>query len=327
MRRLPPALALFLLAPLIGEYLLGNIPLDVWALAAFPPTALLYGCGAVLIREVVVRAGGGWGMALLLAIAYGVVEEALVTQSLFNLNYLGLGLGSYGEIPWLGISAPWSVYVLSIHSVWSIFTPIVLIETLYSDRRGPWLRARGLISNTIGYVAGAVILFAAMYANPDNKAFLLSAGQLIGAVVVVAALIALAFLTCGRRRTGSRRAWPPSAMGVFALTGGSAMFLLFEFGPARKVISEPLTLILLAVLMTAVLAVLVVNTRAADWSYRHVFALVAGAVLTYCWAGFMVQITQYGFHLVPTAIQILLVAGALWLLATAAKRVPELSSS
>ncbi|MFI6299353.1 hypothetical protein ACIBEJ_47720 [Nonomuraea sp. NPDC050790] len=322
MKRLSPALALFLLAPLIGEYLLGNIPLDIWALAAFPPTALLYGCGAVLVREVVARAGGGWGMTLLLAITYGVIEEALVTQSLFNPNYLGLGLGTYGEVPGLGISVPWSVYVLSIHSVWSIFTPIVLVETLYSDRRGPWLRTRGLIFNTLGYLVGAGILFFAMYSNPDNDAFLLSAGQLVGTVVVVAALIAFAFATRGRRRTAEtgREAWPPAALGAFALAAGSALFLLFEFGPDLKTISEPVTLALLAVLATMVLAVLLVNTRADDWSHRHVYGLAAGAVLAYCWIGFMIQITQYGFHLVPTAIQILLAAGAICLVVVAARR-------
>ncbi|WP_283137348.1 hypothetical protein [Rhizohabitans arisaemae] len=335
-KRLPPALALFLLAPLVGEYLLGNIPLDVWAPVAFPPTALLYGCGAVLIREVVTRAGGGWLMTLLLAITYGIIEEALVTQSLFNQNYLGLGLGAYGDVPALGISVPWSVYVLSIHSVWSIFVPIVMVETLYADRYGrPWLRARGLVANALGYVVGAVILFSAMYLNEANDGFLLSALQLIGTVVVVAVLIILAFLSRpsrpsrgpGRAAQTSRRAWSPVALGAFALAAGTALFLLFEFGPDRKALSEPATWVLLSVLVTVVLVVIVGNTRAADWSHRHVYALAAGAVLTYCWVGFMVQITQYGFRLIPTIIQILLVAGAVSLIVIASRSVDAFGSA
>lgn len=319
MRRMPSPLALFLLAPLIGEYLLGNIPLgNVWSLISFVPTALLYGGGAVLIREVAVRASGGWAMAFLLALAYGLIEEGLVTQSLFNLNYLGLGLGSYGVVPGLGISIPWTIYVLSIHSVWSIFVPIVLVETLYGLDRRPRLRPRGLVLNAVLYVVGALLLFAAMYTNETNARFLLGPGQLAGTLVLVALLIAAAFATrtvhLGRT---TRRAWPPAALTAFALAAGSALFLVFEFGPDRKALPESLTLVAVLALLAVVGAVLIVNARTADWSHRHVLALAAGAVLTYCWVGFMVQITQYGFHLVPTIAQVVLVAGALALLSRA----------
>ena len=49
-RNLRAALILFLLAPLIGEYVLGNIPLS--ELGALVVLAPLYGGGALLIREV-----------------------------------------------------------------------------------------------------------------------------------------------------------------------------------------------------------------------------------------------------------------------------------
>jgi hypothetical protein len=49
-RRVAPAVGLFLLAPLVGEYLLGNLSIrDIVALLFLAP---MYGGGALLIREV-----------------------------------------------------------------------------------------------------------------------------------------------------------------------------------------------------------------------------------------------------------------------------------
>src|SRR5690554_5346782 len=81
-----PALGLFLLAPLVGEFLLGNLPISF--LGALVAVAPLYGGGALLIREVGRRGGLGWPGLLALCLAFGVVEEAFVTQSLFNQDYL-----------------------------------------------------------------------------------------------------------------------------------------------------------------------------------------------------------------------------------------------
>ena len=95
------AAGLFLLAPLIGEFLLGNMPITwLWTLIVLAP---LYGAGALLVRETAVRLGAGWPGIFLLGLAYGIVEEAYVDQSLFNPNFLGLRLLDYGFVPSLGI--------------------------------------------------------------------------------------------------------------------------------------------------------------------------------------------------------------------------------
>jgi hypothetical protein len=81
-RRVLPAIALFLLAPLVAEYLLGNLPITwLFALVVLAP---MYGGGALLMREAARRRGRGLGTVLVLGVAYGVLEEGLVTQSLFN---------------------------------------------------------------------------------------------------------------------------------------------------------------------------------------------------------------------------------------------------
>src|SRR5690606_34606545 len=116
------------LAPLVGEFLLGNLPVTfLWALIALAP---LYGGGALLIREVSRRLGLGWPGIVLLCLAFGVVEEAFVTQSLFNPDYLGLGLTLHAPIPWVGIGGWWTVFVLGLHAVWSTAVPIAIVETI-----------------------------------------------------------------------------------------------------------------------------------------------------------------------------------------------------
>ena len=53
MKRAAPVLALLLLAPWVGEFLLGNI--SVRQLPGLLILTLLYGCGALLIREVTLQ--------------------------------------------------------------------------------------------------------------------------------------------------------------------------------------------------------------------------------------------------------------------------------
>ncbi|SDR86962.1 hypothetical protein [Actinopolymorpha singaporensis] len=74
MRRILPAIGLFLLSPLVAEYLLGDLPLT--ALYALVMLAPMYGGAALLVREVCRRFGWGWPSILTLALAYSVVESS-----------------------------------------------------------------------------------------------------------------------------------------------------------------------------------------------------------------------------------------------------------
>jgi hypothetical protein len=76
------AVGLFLLAPLVAEYLLGNLPIT--AAGSLVVLAPLYGGGALLIREVARRLGRGWPTLLVWGVAYALLEEGIVTMSLFN---------------------------------------------------------------------------------------------------------------------------------------------------------------------------------------------------------------------------------------------------
>src|SRR5690242_2149518 len=118
--RLAPALLLVVLAPIVAEYLLADFTVrDLPVLVVLLP---LYGCGALLVRELTRRSGRGWPTMLLLGLAFALIEEAFLTQSLFNPDYVHQRLLDYGYIAALGTSLNWSAFVLSIHVVCSIAT-------------------------------------------------------------------------------------------------------------------------------------------------------------------------------------------------------------
>jgi hypothetical protein len=186
-RRIAPALGLFWLSPLVAEFLLGNLPItQLGVLFALAP---LYGGGAVLIREVVRRRGWGYPSMVLLALAYGVFEEGVTTQSLFKPNYAHLRLLDPGYIHALGIGAPWTIFVLSIHTLWSITVPIVLVESVSHRRRESWLGRVGLSVFGVLFVLGAAATTAFQLSSDP---FVASRGRFVGVGVAIMLLIRLA---------------------------------------------------------------------------------------------------------------------------------------
>jgi hypothetical protein len=217
---LAPALALFVLAPLVAEYLLGDFPLT-W-LPLLVALAPLYGGAALLIREVARRAHRGWPSILLMAVAFGVLLEGAVTQSLFNPEYAHAHLLERGFLPALGIAGPWTLYVLTLHIVWSISVPILLVEELAGERRTqPWLGRHGLAVVAGVLVLGALASAAGTLRTYPFRASLwqIAAVVVIAAVLVLAALVVpvrhraghvvfaaagLALIACGARHLGER---------------------------------------------------------------------------------------------------------------------------
>jgi len=217
MRRLAPVFALFFLAPLVAEFFLGDFP--VVLLPLIVPLAAVYGGGALLIRELARRTGRGWPTMVVLALAFGVFQEGLLTQSLFNKDYAGQHLLDDGFIPALGIAIPWTIFVLTIHTVWSISTPIALVEESTRSRRTqPWLRTRGLIVTAALFLLGCVITFAISYGNGHYVA---PAPKLLASAVAVRRplpsgpaqpSVAAACAVSGRARSWPRPPWPRSSV-------------------------------------------------------------------------------------------------------------------
>src|SRR5437868_2902398 len=90
MRRYAPVFVLFVLSPLVAEVLFGATPIS--RLGSLVVVAPLYGGGVVFIRELARRRGPGWWRIALLGAAYGVVEEGLAIQSMFNPDLFNAGI-------------------------------------------------------------------------------------------------------------------------------------------------------------------------------------------------------------------------------------------
>jgi hypothetical protein len=274
MRRVVPAIVLFVLSPLVAEYLLGDFTLA--ALAPLLFLAPMYGGGAVLIREVVRRTGRGWSSILLLALAYAVFEEGIVTQSLFNPDYAGSHLLDRGFVPALGIAVPWTLYVLALHTAWSMSVPIALVEEGTDRRTAPWLRTRGLIVVSVLFVLGAVAVTAGSYADGHFRA---SGPQLAAVVVVIAALIVAAFTVPRRisRRPGNAPA--PWVVLLVTLAGGSLVIGCLRWNPVLSVVT-------MVAVFAAVGAAILIWSRRDGWGGTHRLAAAGGGLLTYAWHGF-----------------------------------------
>ncbi|WP_114561257.1 hypothetical protein [Desertihabitans aurantiacus] len=316
MRLLPP-LVLLLLAPFVGEYLLGNMPpRPLEAAVAFVPLALLYGGGALLVREVARRLGRGYPTMLGLAVAYGLIEEGIVIQTLFNRDFLGLGLLEHGWVPALGTSIVWTPYVVGIHVVWSILVPIVLTEHLFPAHAAtPWLRLPGSIGAGLVYLAGMVVIGLGTYVT---YGFVAPAPQLV-AVVVLAVACVVAALLLPRPKQRDGRAPGPAQVLVVALLCGSA-HVLSQYLPSS--VPAPVATLVMALAVGTAALVLLRGARRPGWTSVHTLSAVAGALLTYAWTGFVVQVGVHGTTPAGLAAQMVYVALAGALLALAWRQLP-----
>jgi hypothetical protein len=271
-----PVLGLFFLAPFVGEFLLGNIPITGMGLGLL--LAPLYGSGAILVRELGRRAGG-WPSMFLLAAAYALIEEGPVDQLIWNDSYAGHDyLTGPSYVPWLGTGVEVVQTILALHTIWSICVPIALVETL--SRRGPWLRTRGLVVTGLIFLAGSVFVF---FGNYSEERFLAQWWQFAYAGVAIVLLIVFAF------RVKPRPPLPGSApspwfAGLASFFGTSAYW-----GAVTLIGDDWFEWVGVAIWCVVVALGIVLVTRWSrrqGWDQRHRFALAAGAVLTYVWCAF-----------------------------------------
>lgn len=317
--RLAPALTLFVLTPLIAEYLLGSLTFSKEQIAALPVMCLLYGGGAVLIREAARATKRGWPAIVVFGLAYALLEEGLSTQSLFNPHYLHLNLLDYGFIPAFGMGANWTLYVLSLHVIWSVCVPIAVVEALFPrDDESPWL---GWVGRSVFAVLLLLGVVAVAVFTHKTEHFVSSAGQIgvtVGLIVVLIVLaLRLKHFTSPRPMDTDRGAPNLGVLVVFALVLGSA------FSLTQSLRGLGVWWIVPVLAITAIDAIALVtiarwSTRK-GWSPRHRFALAAGGVLVYCWFGYSVEVSLHGRGgLVPHTV---LMVAALALIAFAYRRV------
>jgi hypothetical protein len=275
------ALFLFFVAPFIGEILLGDIAFGSFkVIGIYLLFSLLYGGGALLIREIARRTGRGWPTMFTLAIAYGFFEEGLVTQSLFNPSYLGNNLISATHIPVIGTGVVWLLFVVTLHAVWSISVSIALAEAFAGKARAtPWLRRRGVIITSLLFIIGAISTFAGNYA-PSH--FFANPLQITTVCLIVALLVFVAFRLKPPSGTSSKQL-PVLVVGLAGF-GLTSVFMLLRLAPSSWWVAGGFFILFITSFW--LIRHWVTTTK---WLPSHTLALASGALMTYVWNSFLSQ--------------------------------------
>lgn len=291
LRRLAPPLVLVLLAPIVAEYLLGDF--RITNLGPFPVLALTYGCGGVLIRELVRRSGRGWPAFLALAVAYGLLAEGIVDQSLFNPNFMHLHLLAYGFWPRFGTSPFWVISVITLHVAWSLAVPIGMTESLFPGQSmQPWLGRVGLAVTALLFLLGSVAVAAFFHRTATHHA---SAAQITVCTVLILGLIVTAFSLprpqpmIGKPNVGVAPVW----IGAIGFLAGSLFVALYGIG--AFILHWPgIVTAMVEAGLDALVLLLLWKANPSSWTPLQVWAASTGGLLVYAWHGYLVDRALHG---------------------------------
>ncbi len=214
-----------LLAPVLGELLsTSSPPMEFFRPVSFVMLVALYGVGALLCREAMVRTGSGWRGQMWLGAAYGILEEAVICQSWFNTAWPDLGaLAEFGR--YLGVSWVWAVHLTVFHSAISIGITLLIVDLMYPSAAAKRLLSERAWRIMLGVFLLTVILlhlgFSAAYRAPWT--------HLLGGLALAGACIALGTRPRQRDLSGQPIGHPvaPFTLGV---VGASTSWSLFLFG-------------------------------------------------------------------------------------------------
>jgi hypothetical protein len=290
--RIAPIAALLLLSPLVGEVMSGATRLSF--IFAYLPEIMMWGCGTLIIRDVVRRWRGNWTTMLPLGMALSVAEEFIVQQtSLAPLPWLG-STPMYGRA-W-GVNWIYFLFMLPFESVCITLVPVQIVELIFPERRKePWLRTRGMAIASVVFVVGAFLAWflwvkiarIQVFHMPDYKPPIVT--FVLGLIaIVVLALISYALR--GPRGVGSAasyQALSPWLVLPATLLLGFPWYILMVlvFVPRPLALWIPVT----ATIAWAAMTVLLLRrwAAAAGWGEMHEWALSFGALLVCMTAGFL----------------------------------------
>ncbi|ALE73517.1 MULTISPECIES: hypothetical protein [unclassified Pseudonocardia] len=254
-----------------------------------PLLMVMYGAGVLVLREAVVRVGGGWPSLVLMGVAYQIAEDGLGLQALTSPRM-------YGAADWglraLGVNWTYWESQIGIHVVLSVLVPIAITDLLFPAQRArPYLGDRGLAGTGVLAVVGVLGLRHLISATEDPGyrtpwGFTLLFVALIVALGLVA-LTVLPRLRTAAGRPAARTAPRPGVVGfvsgyltmaflttLLPLGLGSTMLLGDLMSPVQRLIIAPLTAV--------AFGLLVLRWQAgANWGDRHRIWLFGGILVSH----------------------------------------------
>jgi hypothetical protein len=293
-QRIGPVFALLLLAPVVAEVLYGATRVSV--LFVLIPEIMVWGLGALLIRECLRRWNKGWETMLLLGIALAIAEEFVIQQtSLAPL--VGVTAHAYGRV-W-GVNWVYCLWAIGYESGWVVLIPVQLTELLFPDRRQHlWLRPRGMALASFIFVVGACMAWYGWTQRARVKIFHMQPYSpppiyVAGAIVAILLLVVSAYAlpTLRRASESSNAKKVPSAWRVgatcFALGAPWAAFALLGWGTGA-VPKVPFQAVLACGGAWAALTLLLMQrwTSSRDWNDAHRYSVVFGGIMACIVGGF-----------------------------------------
>jgi lipid-A-disaccharide synthase-like uncharacterized protein len=272
--RISPAVALWFMASIFGELFSGSAPLNEYLnpfmIILF---GMLYGSGALLIREFVIRLKKGWISMLLLGMAYGIYEEGLMVRSFFNPDWVDLGvLGEYGRV--LGVNWVWAEHLTIYHAVISVMASIFFVEMLYPQQREEsWINQRKMIIHAVLFLLTLPIGYLLMPYDAPIVGWL-ACWLLIG-ILIFLATFAPPSLAEKKQRKVPRpfRFWFTACVGTF-------LYFIFVYQAIEDrsmyfVVDMAIQLVYCLFILWLILRW---SGNTHQWDDRHRMALISGAL-------------------------------------------------
>ena len=321
-----PALTLVFLAPFIAEVLSGATKVSI--LFVLIPEMMVWGCGALLIRELVRRWGGGWASLLCLGLGLSIAEEFLIQQtSLAPLPFPG-ALVRYGRA-W-GVNWIYFLFMLGFESVFVVLVPVRVTEMLFAERRNElWLRTRGMVITSVIFLLGCRIAWYA-WIKRARPIVLHAPPYDVPWVTILAGFLAIALLGVGAYAVrgigtpGATRSTPSAwVVGLVVLVLGFPWYALMGFVFTPKQPHVGFGWVLAAGVAWGILGMLVLGHWAASarWTELHQWAAVFSATLVCMIAGYLGSSTWSRVDLIGKIVfNVIAVVGFLMLLGRVRRR-------
>lgn len=289
-RQVAPVVTLLVLSPTIGEFLYGST--HITTLFLLLPQIGVYGCGALLIRDLVRHQRKGWFAILLLGIAFAVAEECVILQTSFSPLFTADPQHIYGRA--LGVSWIYLLWAVGYESIWCIVLPIQLTELIFPSRRDePWLGKRGLVITSIVFLLASIGVWY-LWTQVAMRKFGTYQPSQLGILLALAVIVALVAVVFGSRpslRTTQKTARPapwPWLVGLIAfvlsLSWFALIFLHYGLAPSLPVIIP----VVLSLAWAAAAFFLVRHwSTSQHWRDAHRVALIFGALMASMLPGFV----------------------------------------
>jgi hypothetical protein len=333
-RTWPALLVLLFLPGITAEMLTASTPVIIYLTNPFSliTNTLLYGSGAILIREVARRRGLGWTSIMLLGAAYGIFEEGLVVNTWANpwlpqicvvTHGVATGICDYSRVG--SINLIWAASLTFFHALISITIPILLVELMFPRRASrPWLGRKApfvfIVAELLVLVFGLLLNFVSFrqhgFAGPPLGPYLIE-------IVLMATFITVALnIKPGAPSTNALTAPRPWTLRIFAFFA-IAVSALFSSIMQSNNVSFQIALAIYGLVLALAIWRVATWTRRSGWNERHMLALASGAVgfFIFVWAPVLELAGTAGGH--PTRGTALVALAYLIVLIILARRVAK----